>query len=108
MSYTPILPNPTEEHENGKKCSNWYCEKILDCNDYDNICNSSSHVHEIEHIALDCSVCDFHFSPSEKVVIFPSRLSVLPTTEMQYFYLENIAFRTGDPYPMLRAPPTQV
>ena len=41
---------------------------------HDNICNSSSHVHEIEHIALDCSVCDFHFSPSEKVVIFPSRL----------------------------------
>lgn len=76
--------------------------------EHDNICNSSSHVHEIEHIALDCSVCDFHFSPSEKVVIFPSRLSVLPTTEMQYFYLENIAFRTGDPYPMLRAPPTQV
>jgi len=40
MSYTPILPDPTEEHENGKKCSEWYCEKILDMNDYDDICNN--------------------------------------------------------------------
>ena len=39
MTYIPILTDPTEEHENGKKCSNWYCNKILDCNDYDDICN---------------------------------------------------------------------
>ena len=39
MTYIPILPNPIEENENGKKCYNWYCEKILDCNDYEEICN---------------------------------------------------------------------
>ena len=38
MPYVPILTDPTEEYENGKKCSNWYCNKILDCNDYDDIC----------------------------------------------------------------------
>tara|TARA_R110001606_G_scaffold378348_1_gene537960 strand:- start:9 stop:179 length:171 start_codon:yes stop_codon:yes gene_type:complete len=38
MTYIPILTDPTEEHENGKKCSNWYCNKILDCNDYEDIC----------------------------------------------------------------------
>ena len=40
MPYVPILPDPTEEHENSKKCYNWYCEKILDMNDYDDICNN--------------------------------------------------------------------
>ena len=40
MTYTPILPDPTEEHENGKKCSNWYCNKVLDCNDFYDICNT--------------------------------------------------------------------
>ena len=39
MTYIPILIDPTEEYENGKKCSNWYCNKILDCNDYEEICN---------------------------------------------------------------------
>ncbi|MFK7771846.1 MAG: hypothetical protein AB8F94_06890 [Saprospiraceae bacterium] len=73
--------------------------------EHNDICNHSTHMHEIEHVALDCSICDFHFSPSEKVVAVLSNSLVLPTTEMQYFYHGNIAFQTGDPYPMLRAPP---
>ena len=40
MPYVPILTDPTEEYENGKKCCNWYCEKILDFNDFDDICNT--------------------------------------------------------------------
>jgi hypothetical protein len=41
MPYVPILIDPTEEYENGKKCSNWYCNKILDWRyDYDDICNT--------------------------------------------------------------------
>lgn len=75
---------------------------------HDDICNYSTHIHEIEYMALDCSICDFHFSPSEKIVVVLSNTLVFPTTEMKYFYQENISFRTGDPYPMLRAPPNLI
>ena len=76
--------------------------------EHDDICKHSTHMHEIEHVVLDCSICDFNFSPSEKIVDVLENSAVLPTTEVQYFYKENISFRTGDPHPMLRAPPSQV
>jgi len=65
-------------------------------------------MHEIEYVVLDCSICDFHFSPSEKTVDILSNSIVLPTTEMKCFYKENISFRIGDPLPMLRAPPIHI
>ncbi len=76
--------------------------------EHNDICNHSTHMHEIEHGDLDCSICDFNFSPSEKTVIVLPNSDVVPTTVMQYFYKENIAFRTTEPYPMLRAPPIQI
>ncbi|MFK8004778.1 MAG: hypothetical protein AB8H03_00340 [Saprospiraceae bacterium] len=76
--------------------------------EHNDICNHSTHMHEIEHVVLDCSICDFHFSPSEKIVTVLPNLLVLPTTEMKYFYHKNISFRTGDPLPMLRAPPSLI
>ncbi len=76
--------------------------------EHNDICNHSTHMHEIEHGDLECSICDFNFSPSEKLTSVHPHLVVIPTTEMQYFYKENIAFRTVEPYPMLRAPPTLI
>ena len=53
MTYIPILTDPTEWDENGKKCYNWYCKKILDCNDYDEICNNCHNKEEEEEETKD-------------------------------------------------------
>ena len=76
--------------------------------EHNDICNHSTHMHEIEHVALDCSICDFHFSPSEKIVYTFSNLIIFPTSEKVYFYTENIPYRNGDPYPTLRGPPINI
>jgi hypothetical protein len=73
--------------------------------EHDDICNHSTHMHEIEHVVVDCSICAFHFSSAEKIVYtFPNSI-IFPTTKKKYFYTENISFQNADAYPMLRGPP---
>ena len=76
--------------------------------EHNDVCNHSTHMHEIEHVTLDCSICDFHFSPSEKVASAQPSSVVIPSTQVQYFFNKNITNQSKDFCPMLRAPPSHI
>lgn len=69
-------------------------------------CNQSTHIHEIEHVALDCSICDFNFSPSKELVSTLPSFFIVPISTVEYFYGENIFYQEAEVFPMLRAPPS--
>lgn len=73
---------------------------------HDDFCKNQTHVHEIEHVFFDCSICDFNFSPSEKPTnLLGCNFSIALSTK-EFFHFENTFFSFSEPFPSLRGPPS--